>query len=210
MVAGATGLVGRAVLALLLADKAWDSVHAVGRRAASVSHAKLTSHVVNSFDNFGAPPASDVFIALGTTIKAAGSREAFRAVDFDAVISMARSARAAGATRLAVVSAMGADSRSGVFYNRVKGEMEEAVCSLGFETVVIARPSLLAGDRGSLGQNSRSGERLALAAFKYFNALIPANYRAISADRVARALIDGVKTGRPGHHVMLSGDLQQH
>jgi len=115
--------------------------------------------VTDSFNEFNAPAVDDVFIALGTTIKVAGSREAFRAVDFDAVVAVARAARAAGATRLGVVSAMGADSRSPVFYNRVKGEMEDAVQGLGFETVVIARPSLLAGDRTALKQAPRPGEK---------------------------------------------------
>jgi uncharacterized protein YbjT (DUF2867 family) len=210
VVAGATGLVGRAVLDLLLPDKTWSAVHAVGRGAPDIAHPKLTQHTVDSFDDFIAPPASEAFIALGTTIRTAGSREAFRAVDLDAVVSLARAARAAGAVRLAAVSAMGANSRSRVFYNRVKGEMEDAVCGLGFETVVIARPSLLAGDRERLGQPGRSGERLALAAFGFFDAVIPANYRAIGADHVARALVDGMKRGQRGCHVLLSGELQRY
>ncbi|HSV55054.1 MAG TPA: epimerase [Burkholderiaceae bacterium] len=154
------------------------------------------------------PAVDEVFVALGTTIKVAGSQEAFRAIDFDAVLAVARAARAAGATKLGVVSAMGASARSSVFYNRVKGEMEDAVSSLGYTTVIIARPSFLAGDRTALDQPERSGEGLALLVSRTFKALIPANYRSIPADRVAAALRQAVKAGRPGRQVLLSGVLQ--
>ncbi|MGH8821974.1 MAG: NAD(P)H-binding protein, partial [Rhodoferax sp.] len=124
LVAGATGLVGREVLAALLADKTYSAIHCVGRRAPPISHPKLTCHTVD----FGAlpvlPHTDDVYIALGTTIKIAGSQAAFRAVDYEAVVAVAQAARSSGATRLGVVSAMGASARSAVFYNRVKGEME--------------------------------------------------------------------------------------
>lgn len=210
LVAGATGLVGQAVLARLLADKAYSTVHTVGRRTPARQHARLVVQVTDSFNEFNAPAVDDVFIALGTTIKVAGSREAFRAVDFDAVVAVARAARAAGATRLGVVSAMGADSRSPVFYNRVKGEMEDAVQGLGFETVVIARPSLLAGDRTALKQAPRPGEKWALAAMTLFKPLVPNNYRAIPAADVAAALIAAVQLGQPGTRVLLSGELRSH
>ena len=88
-----------------------------------------------------------MFITLGTTIKVAGSQAAFRQVDFAFVVNTARAAKAAGATRLAVVSALGADTKSRVFYNRVKGEMEAAVAQLGYQSIVIAQPSMLLGDR---------------------------------------------------------------
>ena len=104
------------------------------------------------------PPVDDVFITLGTTIKVAGSQAAFRQVDFAFVVNTARAARVAGATRLAVVSALGADAKSRVFYNRVKGEMEAAIAQLGYKSVVIAQPSLLLGDRAALGQPVRSSE----------------------------------------------------
>jgi uncharacterized protein YbjT (DUF2867 family) len=103
---------------------------------------------------------------------------------------------------------MGASRRSPVFYNRVKGEMEDAVAALGFATLVIARPSVLSGDRESLGQPKRPGEALALAATKRLRALIPANYRTIAADDVASALLDAVPR-RKGDHVLLSGEMQR-
>ncbi|UUZ74200.1 epimerase [Polaromonas sp. P1(28)-8] len=195
-------------MARLLADKAYSTVCAVGRRAPDLQHARLVVQVTDSFSEFTAPAVDDVFIALGTTIKVAGSREAFRNVDFDAVVAVARAARAAGATRLGVVSAMGADSRSPVFYNRVKGEMEETVLAMGFETIVIARPSLLAGDRASLRQAQRPGEKWALAAMTLFKPLIPNNYRSIPAADVAAALITAVQAGQPGRRILLSGEMQ--
>ena len=208
LLAGATGLVGQAVLALLLADKRYTSVHVVGRRAPSVQHPKLVVHVNASFADWACPAVDDVLIALGTTIKVAGSKAAFKAIDGDAVVAIATATKAAGASRLAVVSAMGASAQSGVFYNQVKGEMEVAVSQLGFETVVIARPSLLAGDRDALKQPERVAEKLSLVAFKLFKPLIPANYRSIQASSVARAMVSTLQTAGTGQHVLLSGDMQ--
>jgi uncharacterized protein YbjT (DUF2867 family) len=208
LVAGATGLVGQAVLALLLADTRYSAVHVVGRRAPGVQHAKLVVHISASLAGWACPAVDDVFIALGTTLKVAGSKAAFKAIDGDAVVAIAAAAKAAGASRLAVVSAMGASPQSGVFYNQVKGEMEAAVSQLGFDNVVIARPSLLAGDRGALKQPERVAEKLSLMAFKWFKPLIPANYRAINASSVAQAMVSTLQTAGAGQHVLLSGDMQ--
>jgi uncharacterized protein YbjT (DUF2867 family) len=214
VVAGATGMVGRAVLARLTADKtsAYAAVHTLGRRApelpAGAPSARLVSHVIDSLLDARVPPADDIFIALGTTIAVAGSQQAFRAVDLDAVLALARSARSAGVRRLGVVSAMGADAGSKVFYNRVKGEMEQAVSALGFDTVVIARPSLLDGERAALGQPTRRGEQFALKVMRVLKPLIPRNYRAISDAQVAKALVEAVQAGRPGVQILLSGQMQ--
>ena len=208
LVVGATGLVGREILARLLADKTYSVVHCVGRRKPEVVHAKLVSHLSADFATFQAPAVDDVFIALGTTIKVAGSQHAFRAVDFDAVLAVARSARAAGARRLGIVSAMGANAKSTVFYNRVKGEMENAVSRLGYERVVLARPSLLTGDRESLAQAKRPGEKLAAVTMRLLKPLTPANYRPIAAADVATALVRAVLAGASGHTVLLSGEMQ--
>ena len=105
-------------------------MHCVGRRPLSLSHPKLTSHTVDFTALPALPAVDDVFIALGTTIQVAGSQSAFRAVDFDAVVAVASTARSSGAINLGIVSAMGANLRSPVFYNRVKGEMEQAVSAL--------------------------------------------------------------------------------
>ncbi|OGB30673.1 MAG: nucleoside-diphosphate sugar epimerase [Burkholderiales bacterium RIFCSPLOWO2_12_FULL_61_40] len=211
LVAGATGLVGREVLAVLLADKSYSKVICVGRRALPLQHPKLVQHTVDfkAVAPFTAlPHVDDVFIALGTTIKVAGSQAAFRAVDFEAIVAVARAGRAHGATKLGVVSAMGADPNSGIFYNRVKGEMEQALAHMGFKSLVMARPSLLAGDREALEQSSRLGERLGLLATRWLNPLIPNNYRSIQASDVAKALVKAVQSGKPGVQVLLSGEMQ--
>jgi uncharacterized protein YbjT (DUF2867 family) len=154
------------------------------------------------------PHCDDAYIALGTTIKVAGSQAAFRAVDFDAVVTTARAARAAGATRLAVVSALGANAASAVFYNRVKGEMEQAVRQLGYESVVIAQPSLLAGNRASLGQPTRAGEEWAMRLLRPVMGLVPAGVRPIAAKTVATALVDATLAGNPGVRILSSREMQ--
>ena len=160
LLAGATGLVGRMLLPMLLASEHYRSVHVLLRRTSPdiKANAKLTVHEVDFAQLPAFPAVDDVFIALGTTIKVAGSEAAFRQVDFDFVLNTVRAARAAGATRLAIVSALGADAKSPIFYNRVKGEMQVAISELGYESVVIAQPSMLLGDRAALGQPARSGE----------------------------------------------------
>ena len=206
--AGATGLVGREVLAALLTDSRYSAVFALGRRTPGAQHRKLSCRTVDFAKLPALPPADDVYIALGTTIRVAGSQAAFRAVDLDAVLAFAGAARAAGAKRLGVVSAMGADAHSSVFYNRIKGEMEDAVGRCGFETLVIARPSMLDGDRAALDQPMRLGERIGLALMGVFKPVIPANYRAINARAVAQALVGAVLEGGAGRRLMLSGEMQ--
>lgn len=225
LVAGATGLVGRAVLAALLAadssaPKATTNptsakmapegalppeVHALyaeGRRAPDITHPRLHLHAVDFAALAanphipGLPRVDDVFITLGTTIAAAGSQQAFRAVDHDAVLTTARAARAVGATRCGVVTAMGANAHSRIFYNRVKGEVEQALQELGFATLVIARPSLLLGERQTLGQAARPAESLSIKAFQWLDPVIPANYRARPGADVARALVRAVLAGK--------------
>jgi uncharacterized protein YbjT (DUF2867 family) len=215
LIAGATGLVGKELLALLLANAAYREIHSLVRKPSALQHVKLTNHVVD-FAKLGTasahaltlPALNEVYICLGTTIKVAGSQEAFRAVDFDAVLAVARAAIARGATKLGVISAMGASSRSGVFYSRVKGEMEEAVGKLGYQSVSIVRPSFLAGDREALRQHARPGEKIALSAMSLLKPLIPKNYQAVQAHDVATALLRQVRSGRPGTSVLLSGQLQ--
>jgi hypothetical protein len=154
------------------------------------------------------PKVDECFIALGTTIKVAGSQAAFRAIDLDAVVAVAKAAQSAGATKIGVVSAMGANVKSSVFYNRTKGEMELALSNMGIQSLVIARPSLLDGDRKALGQPVRSGEGFGLALTRGLRSLIPMNYRAVSAKDVATALIQAVQTATPGVVTLLSGEMQ--
>lgn len=213
-VAGGTGLVGRSVLPLLLASQRYSAVHAFVRSQASTlpPSIKLHRHRVD-FEALASTPAmphaaaDDVFILLGTTIRDAGSEAGFRRIDYDAVLAIARAARVAGATRIAVVSAVGADKSSKVFYNRVKGEMEQAIASLGFRTVVIARPSLLMGDRRALGQPPRPGEDWALRLLGPIRRFVPIRWRPIPARTVARALVRAMIEAQPGVRVLQSSTL---
>jgi len=208
---GATGLIGRALLPLLLESSRYAKVHVLLRRAVPdlPKHRRLVAQQID----FNALPANlpatdDVYIALGTTIKVAGSQAAFRQVDFDHVVNTARAARAAGAKRLAVVSALGADPNSAVFYNRVKGEMQAAVAQLGFESVVIAQPSLLVGDRALLGQPARAGEVWATRLLRPVMGLVPASVRPIEAGVVAKALLSATADAVPGVRMLSSAQMQ--
>lgn len=209
VVVGASGLVGGAILDVLLADEAVTAVHAPGRRPLARRHARLTSSVIDLLAPGPLPHADEAYIALGTTIAVAGSQAAFRAVDHDAVLTMARAARSAGITRLGVVSALGADPASRVFYNRVKGEMERDVAALGLAVTVFARPSLLDGDRGALAQPARPGERWSLALLRPFGGLVPAAVRPIAAADVARGLIRAVRQRPAGVHIVPSAELRR-
>jgi uncharacterized protein YbjT (DUF2867 family) len=211
LLAGATGLVGGALLPMLLAGQQYRGVHVLLRRAAPdiKANAKLEVHQVD-FARLPAefPTVDDVFIALGTTIKVAGSEAAFRQVDFDFVVNTARAAKAAGATRLAVVSALGADAKSRVFYNRIKGEMQAAIEQLGYESVVIAQPSLLLGDRAALGQPARSGEVWAARLLGPLAWMVPKALQPIPASAVASALLAAILDAKPGLRVLKSGAMQ--
>jgi uncharacterized protein YbjT (DUF2867 family) len=192
LLAGGTGLVGSHVLKLLLADRHWDRVVSIGRRPTSERHSKLEHRVVDlgtvealaDFDH-----TDDVFCCLGTTIKQAGSQEAFRRVDHDFVIGVARAGLRAGATQFLVISAIGADPASRVFYSRVKGETEADVRKLPYRAIQIFRPSLLLGERSEF----RLGERFAmvLAPLMALVLLGPLRrYRPIHAADVARAMVN--------------------
>lgn len=205
LLAGATGLVGRALATQWTQP---EPLHLLVRRATEPPHPGHRVHVVDFAALPPLPAAEKAFCCLGTTIKAAGSQAAFRAVDFDAVLAFARAAQRAGVKRFAVVSALGADPASRNFYTRVKGEAETALQALGFATLVIARPSLLAGNRAALGQPLRLGERIALAATAPLAGLIPKPWRPIAAERVARAMLLALAQGRPGVQVLESAALQ--
>jgi len=189
LVAGATGLVGGQILRSLLADGTVAQVHALSRRPLDIEHPRLRVHLVDVGRLPELPEAGEAYLALGTTIKVAGSQQAFRAVDLDANLAVARAAFAAGVRRIGLVSAAGADARSSVFYNRVKGELEEALKAMDLAALVIARPSLLLDYRDGLGQPPRPGERIAIPIGKLLAPVLPGAYRPVHARAVARALV---------------------
>jgi uncharacterized protein YbjT (DUF2867 family) len=207
VVAGATGLVGKAILEGLLANARVAAVHTLGRRPSQVRHAKLTSHVVDLSALPRLPGLDEVYLALGTTIKVAGGQAAFRAIDFDANLAVARAALEAGARCCGLVSAMGANVASKVFYSRVKGELEEALSGLPFAGLIVARPSLLVGDRSVLAQPDRLAERFGSFMGQLLGPLIPADYRPVAAGDVARTLLLRVPNAA-GRITLLSGELQ--
>ena len=206
LVAGATGLVGSKLIAALLADPHYETVHALVRCPLPSENAKLLEHVVDfaKLEGFAWPAVDDVYCCLGTTIRAAGSQAAFRAVDHDYPLAVARGALAVGAKQYLFVSAMGADAHSSVFYSRVKGELEAAVATLAFHAAIAFRPSLLAGDRAE----HRLGERLALAVLQPLRGLVPARYRPVADTAVARAMVDFAGRGLAGFHVVPSDVIQ--
>lgn len=191
LLAGATGLVGSHVVQFLLADPEWSRVVTVGRRTTPQRHDKLEQRVLD-LGAIGAsgdlPHADDVFCCLGTTIKQAGSQQAFRRVDHDFVVGLARAGVHVGATQFVLVSAIGADPESRVFYSRVKGEAEAAVRKLPYRAIQIFRPSLLLGERTEF----RLGERIAMVGAPLLRLFLVSRlrrYRPIQASDVARAMV---------------------
>jgi uncharacterized protein YbjT (DUF2867 family) len=203
VIAGATGLVGSRLLDLLLADDTWERVVAVGRRQVERSHPRLEQQVVDFADLGDLPACTDAFSCLGTTIKAAGSQDAFRAVDHDAVVALAEAAYRAGAERFLHVTALGASPRSRVFYNRVKGETERDVAASGVPATVAFRPSMLDGDR----TESRPAERVGLVAMRAVAPLL-GRYRPTRVTDLAAAMVAAAKAGCPGHRVVGARDVR--
>jgi len=210
LVAGATGMVGWFLVRYLLGSPLYDKVIAVTRRELNGGDPRIRQHPhlrqiiipLDDMENFLAEAnvkAEAAFCALGTTIKAAGSQAAFRHVDFDHVVNFARAAKMAGAKRFSLVSAAGANARSRIFYSRVKGESEEAVSALGFETTQIFRPSLLLGER----KEARPAEAVARALIPFVNPFLvgaASVSRGIEAEMVARAMVAAASAEVRGVH----------
>ena len=211
LIAGASGLVGGLLLRRLLDAPEYDRVVSVGRRRLDLEHPKLVQ-IITDFAALERLPeplrGDDAFCCLGSTIRQAGSRAAFRAVDQAAVLAFAWSAQRGGARSFAVVSSLGADAKSRVFYNRVKGETEDALRVLGFDTLGIFRPSLLLGRHPP----SRFGEKIAAALLAFSRPLLVGGwrkYRAIEAEVVARAMVRSAKRAAGGARVCESDEIQR-
>lgn len=196
---GATGLVGRDLLAQLLAADDIAQVVVIVRRTTGVTHPKLDEHVLDldaMEKRSGLFAVDQIFCALGTTIKVAGSQERFRVVDHDYPLTAARLGRENGARHFLIVTALGASPRSRIFYNRVKGEVERDILALGYPSTTIARPAMLLGERTEV----RLGERIAAR----FSWIVPS----IQASDVARALVVLAREDAPGARIVKSRELR--
>lgn len=195
LIAGPTGLIGSTALHLALNDPRYTQVIALSRRSLAMQHPKLQEWIGEDLLTALKPQNVDaVLCCLGTTIKnVGGDKQKFIHVDKDLVVGIARWAKAQGIPVFCVVSAIGADASSSVFYNRVKGEMEQALKELGMPTLHIFHPSILTGPR----QEVRTGERIGIALGKLIAPLIPARYKPMPHDVLAKALLNatGVKQG---------------
>ena len=210
LLAGATGLVGRECLRLLLPNETFDRIVVLSRRRLEpdVRSPKLETHVFD-FDQLAMHAdlfeVDSIICALGTTIKQAGSQEEFRRVDYEYALTIARLGRARGARHFLLVSSLGAKAQSRVFYNRVKGELEDAVRALGYPNVTILRPSLLLGPRADF----RVGEAIAKRATKLVRPLLPTKLKPVAARAVAAALVDAAATTeKRGVKILESGEIK--
>lgn len=203
---GATGLVGSNILQLLLSDKRYESVKVLHRRSTGVSHSKLTEHIIDFDDpeSWKSLVSGDyLFSALGTTLKKAGSKEAQYKIDYTYQYEVAKTASENGVSGYALVSSLGANPDSGSFYPRIKGELDEAVQELPFDNTLILRPSFLDGNRNEF----RLGERIGIAIAKVV-CKIPGlkKYHPIKAERVAKAMIEGLNS-KQGKHIFEALDI---
>ncbi len=204
LVAGASGLVGGECLRRLLASDAYTKVTVVTRRSlgSDAKHQKLREIVVDfaQLDRIKAELRADhVFCALGTTIRKAGSQAKFRQVDFEYPRHLAELALRNGAKHFSLVSALGASSKSGVFYSRVKGELEDALRAMHWPSLCILRPSVIAGDR----PESRPLERLSVALLRFG----PATYRPVAAGKIAAAMIATAQRAPRGVTILESSEI---
>lgn len=206
LLVGATGLVGGECLRALGRDDAYDPVVVLTRRPLPVGAlpAKVVQHVV-AFDHLGAQAdrvrGDHVFCALGTTMKKAGSKEAFRRVDFEYPYEVARIALRNGARHFSLVSSLGANPDSRVFYSRVKGELEEALRGLGYTSLSILRPSVIGGSR----QERRPAEALG----RLLLSLAPRQLRTVAAADIARAMVALARAEQPGVRVVESAEIRE-
>lgn len=205
MLVGATGLVGQQVLRLALQSDRIDRVVAPTRRPLA-PHPKLLNPVVD-FEHLpeDAPwwAVDAVVCTLGTTIRVAGSQAAFRWVDHDLPLQVARLALAHGAQAYALNSALGADPDSRVFYSRTKGELERDLQALGYASLTLVRPGLIGGER----TESRPAERLGVWVSERLRPLLPPRYRVVPAERIAHHLLEAALAAQPGVRVLMSEQL---
>jgi len=206
MLVGATGLVGGQVLQQLLDDGRCDAVVAPTRRTLGLSTPALLNPVVD-FEHL--PLEADwwavdtVICALGSTLKQAGSREAFARIDHDYPLRVAEQARARGAHAFVLNSAKGADAGSRIFYSQVKGRLEQDLRALGYPSLTLVQPGLIGGERSE----RRAGEHLASLVLGALGNVLPRAWRINPAERIAAAMVEAALAPRPGVTVVGSAEL---
>lgn len=208
IVAGASGLVGKELVQKLINSDQYRLIYSISRKPIGLVHPKFREMVTN-FDHLRDlrfdESIDDAFCTLGTTIKKAGSRDNFKKVDYQYILDLANLTKRAGASKFLVVSSMGADPNSAVFYNRVKGMTEEALKNIGFDQLVIIRPSLLLGKR----EEFRWAEKVSSVLMKALNFLIPNNYKAIPGEKVAGYMLKMAGESAKPITIIESGEMQR-
>lgn len=206
LIVGASGLIGKHLTKKLLVSNYYEKVRVIVRKPLNIIHSKL-EQIVMDFDNLDASKilADDVFCCLGTTMKQAGSKDAFYKVDFTYPLNFAKAGLANGAKQFLFVSSMGADEKSMVYYSRIKGEIEKALSDLHYPTLIILRPSMLEGER----ENLRMGEKIGNVVMNFFAPLIPDNYKVISGEKVAQAMLELAQRNIKNKDIFESGSLQK-
>lgn len=211
LIAGATGLVGSELLQQLIENEEYSQIHLLVRNPIDIKSEKIICHQVN-FDELEQFEITDkieyVFCTLGTTIKKAKTKENFRKVDYNYVLALGRKAKEWNSEKFLLVSSLGANAKSAIFYNKVKGEIENALKELDLPHLFIFRPSLLMGNR----KEKRAGEKSAIAVYKIINPLFIGKlkkYRGIQAKQVARALILTAEENNNQFQIIESNEMQE-
>lgn len=210
LLAGATGLVGSELLKQLINEPAYNKIHILVRKEIDIKSDKVIQHLINfdELDKFEpGVPIDHIFCTLGTTIKKAKTKENFRRVDFDYVLALSQKAREWKSEKFLVVSSLGANSKSKIFYNRVKGEMEIALQKLDLPHLFIFRPSLLMGSR----KENRAGEKSAIIVYKIINPLFIGKlkkYKGIEANKVATGMLKTAISNNELFYIFESDEIQ--
>ena len=206
LIAGGTGLIGSQLLKLLLGSARYDKVIAITRKEIP-AHPKLVQVQISQPMLANLDPTiwvDDVFCCLGTTIARAHSKQKFYEIDFTYPLLLGEEALKRGARQYLIISSLGANKKSPIYYSRVKGEIEEAISKVGYATVHIMRPSLLLGVR----DEKRQGEETARLFYRVFDFIIPKKYKAIESEKVANAMLQFALHEQVGNFVHESHELQ--
>ena len=204
VIAGASGLVGTALLPMLLEHSDYDKVISLGRKTLPLHHPKLQQMVVD-FSDLSAfkSPCHDVFCCLGTTIRAAGSKERFFQVDHDFPLRLAEAALRNGAVCFTIITAIASDPNSRIYYSSVKGKLEQQLMQMGYKNLNILRPSMLLGAR----KEFRAAEWVSKQIMNLLRPIIPAKYRAVKDIAVARCMLLQSLNNQRGTHIIENAEI---